>query len=268
MKANRIYNILCCALLVCMALAACDPVADSERYQYLGEAQVDSVGRTVLLEEFTGQNCSNCPSAHRVIETLQQTYADRLICVSIHAGDFALYDGQLGSYPGLRTTDGDAYANAWGVDSYPCGVVDRCTGLQNHSQWATSVYARLQEPTDVSLALDASLADGVITVESTIESQQSQTANLQLWVVEDSIVSYQLDGSTPVLDYEHNNVYRASINGTQGSPISMAAGEQLHVTHSIEVGTTWTPANLRVVGFAYDNSGVLQAAQTRITIKK
>ena len=68
-------------------LAACNPVAQDDRYELIEPAQVN---RVVLIEDFTGQNCINCPAAHEVIEPLQMQYPDNVVAVSIHAGAFGI----------------------------------------------------------------------------------------------------------------------------------------------------------------------------------
>ena len=63
------------------------------------------VVKKVLIEEFTGVRCVNCPQGSAEIENLLSIHGDKLVAISIHAGFFAppypesLYD--------LRTPDGD-----------------------------------------------------------------------------------------------------------------------------------------------------------------
>jgi len=63
--------------------------------------------RIVLLEEFTGKGCTNCPKGSREIENLLAIYDSNLVVVSIHAGFFANPDFfDLGQYD-LRTEEGE-----------------------------------------------------------------------------------------------------------------------------------------------------------------
>ncbi len=43
------------------ALTSCDNVAEDDRFIKLPPIEAD---RAVLIEDFTGQNCLNCPVAH------------------------------------------------------------------------------------------------------------------------------------------------------------------------------------------------------------
>ena len=63
---------------------ACDDVAEDDRFIYVEPAEV---AKRVLLEDFTGQRCINCPEASELIERLQEEYgADNVIAVGIYGG--------------------------------------------------------------------------------------------------------------------------------------------------------------------------------------
>ena len=71
---------------------SCDEVDEADRY-----IEVEQIvpKRTVLLEEFTGQWCMNCPSAHAIVNSLKEQYGESFISVSIHAGGFGIAEGSL-----------------------------------------------------------------------------------------------------------------------------------------------------------------------------
>ena len=89
---NKIF----CALLLGVTgwLTACDEIAEGDRY--LEMPAVES-RRAVLLEEFTGQMCTNCPEAQRRISSMKEQYGDQLVVVGIHAGNFGLAESDYGS---------------------------------------------------------------------------------------------------------------------------------------------------------------------------
>jgi hypothetical protein len=64
--------------LICLLFAACDHIDENDRLIYV---EPESVKRCVLLEDFTGQKCVNCPRGTEVIEQLQETYPDNVIAV-------------------------------------------------------------------------------------------------------------------------------------------------------------------------------------------
>ncbi|MCF0199500.1 MAG: Omp28 family outer membrane lipoprotein [Bacteroidaceae bacterium] len=247
-----------CLLLAALSFAACDQIAEADRY-----IEVDAVeqNRNVLLEEFTGQMCVNCPDAHKTVEALKEQYGDALISVSIHAGSFAIEEGKLGDkFQTFKTPEGDQYAALHGVDTYPAGVIDRVSGVQLHTSWASAILSELQRKTTTALKADAALDGQQITVTTNVVAQGLTDAKLQLWLVEDSIVSYQINGEPSPTAYVHNHVYRASINGVGGEALTSANTYQ----HTIDLRDYWNPQYLSVVAFVYDKDGVQQVVETKV----
>ena len=102
--------------------------------------------RKVLVEEFTGVRCVNCPAGASELENLKGIYGERLVIVSIHAGDFSppFTDSRFD----FRTAEGDALEKRLGAPlGYPTAVINRKkftgqTGLQvGRSQWAGLIAA-------------------------------------------------------------------------------------------------------------------------------
>ena len=66
------------------ALSSCSDLDEQERFVYIKPADA---ARKVLIEDFTGQRCPNCPKATDEIHHLQETYGeDNIIAVGIHSG--------------------------------------------------------------------------------------------------------------------------------------------------------------------------------------
>ena len=72
------------AALATLAFVACSHIDEEDRLIYVKPAAAQ---RCVLLEDFTGQRCINCPKANDEIHALQEQYgADTVIAVAIHSG--------------------------------------------------------------------------------------------------------------------------------------------------------------------------------------
>ncbi len=50
---------------------------------------VPTGNRVVLIEEFTGKGCTNCPKGSRELENLLTQFPNNLVAISLHAGFFA-----------------------------------------------------------------------------------------------------------------------------------------------------------------------------------
>jgi hypothetical protein len=249
-------------------MASCDDINEDERFIAMEEVEPQ---RAVLLEEFTGQYCRNCPKAHEIINQLKEQYGDKFISVSIHAGPAvnAIPESESNEYyQGLKTDDGDYYASMWGINTYPPGVFDRTSGVLDRDKWAATIIDELTKPSDVEIELQAVYNAETNSVE--IATELKPVANisgyLQLWITESDIHTLQLNGDNYEMDYQHDHVYRAAVNTTSGEAVELTSNVFKDYTHSIAVKSHWVPANLSVVAFVYNNSGVLQAAETNVVV--
>ena len=240
-----------------LVLASCEDLSD----RYIEVEPIHSE-RKVLLEEFTGQRCTNCPAAHAIIEKLEEQYGEDLIVVSIHAGPFG-----IAAPDGLMLPTGDEYASRWNITSYPAGVVDRSGGVLSPDGWANAIRTQIGKVSPVDIDLEANLVGDSIEVISKVSSSEALKASLQLWVTQDSIVGFQIDDGTRIPDYVHNNVFRGCVNGTWGQTLEISPNIYNTLSNRIAVDPEWDVKNLHIVGFVYDSSGVIQADKTAIKIK-
>lgn len=247
-----------------LLFSSCDEVDEADRYIEMEQIVPE---RNVLLEEFTGQKCPNCPAAHQIASNLKEQYGSSFIVVSIHGGDLAYSESQ---YPGLglMQPEGDEYNDHWGIEAWPRGILDRQSGQLQADDWSDAVRTELTKPTSLSLTVSAdttTVADS-ITINVDFIPSADIKGKLQLWITESNIIRYQLkevDGKTVTdLNYTHNHVYRASVNGTWGEDIELADNVMQSVRRQIKIKDNWVKKNLSVVAFVYnDQEGVLQAAE-------
>ena len=247
------------------ALTSCDNVAEDDRFIKLPPIEAD---RAVLIEDFTGQNCLNCPVAHEKIEEMEKQYgADKVIAVSIHGGELAISDRRPF---GLMTEEGNEICNYYAINVFPMGVIDGVTPPVLDSEWASAVYNDLQKPTEVQLEASAELIEieEVINDKKEVKQNISCTANItsseegegkiQFWIVESGIVAQQKmpDGSINQ-NYVHNNVFRAQVFPMRGNPIAFSR-DGATANGTIEVRERWSLENVSVVAFVSDNNNIVQ----------
>lgn len=254
------------ALLALPLLVSCSDIPENERY-----VEVESVApaRTVLIEDFTGQNCVNCPAAHRTLDKLAEQYGDKLIAVSIHAGEFGV-SSDYTRYTGLMQPEGNIYNDRYGITSWPQGVVNHGTP-STPDAWAETVRQEITKESPLDIAVAATLsADGTaIEITTELRPHADIDGTLQLWITENNIVTMQRDIDLGrINDYVHNHVFRACVNGTDGDAVNLKANIHTIATNSIALRQTptetWVVGNLEVVAFVYDKTGVLQAAKCHV----
>ena len=112
------------AILMALTLTSCSEIDENERIIYVKPAEVK---KHVLIEDFTGQRCVNCPNAATMIEKLQEQYGeDNIIAVGIYGGDFGYTTVAQGHQPlSLTTETGNSYYATWGVRAHPSGKIGR-----------------------------------------------------------------------------------------------------------------------------------------------
>ncbi|MBO7069482.1 MAG: Omp28 family outer membrane lipoprotein [Bacteroidaceae bacterium] len=256
-------------------LTSCSYIGEDERYikvEPVGQDSIttDTVGkmemRRVLLEDFTGQRCVNCPNASDVITGLQESFgADTVIAVAIHAGPLAFYTNS--KFLGLRTQTGDEYYSHWQLEYQPVGLVNRSAPTE-YQEWTAKVREELQKTSSVTISLSGQIsADRTsLTVNTAVTGLEGTASGyLQLWLTEDDITAFQLmpDG-TRKDDYLHHHVFRAAVNGLWGQEILVEEGQTVNTAHTMPIDREWNPERLAVVAFIYNDEGVLQVRQFNI----
>jgi hypothetical protein len=252
----KLKNIAALAALG-LSFVACNDIKENERF--IPVTPEATTAKNVLIEDFTGMNCINCPNAAEEIHKIQATYgAEKIIAVAVH-GEMPGLSGPLANALGTE------YYNHWGVETLPIGMVDR-QGLENYTSWMATADARLKAQI---IPLSLSLANTVynedtrsITVQVKALAEADLTAKLQVWITESNIKSFQKmpDGSINT-NYVHNHVLRDAVNGAWGEAINLEAGVAQEVTYTYEVPKAWNAENLAVVAFVYNESGVVQVEE-------
>ena len=238
-------------------LIGCDRISEDERLIY---EKPEPAQRVVLLEDFTGQRCTNCPRATEVIEQLQETYGDALVAVGIHGGPLA-FAGNA-KFVGLKTDTGDEYFSHWNLEYQPVGLVNRHAPV-NYPEWAAAVKEELAKPSPLRLDGTASVEGNAITINIFAEGADGTvTGKLQVWLLEDGIQTLQLmpDG-TANQEYIHNHVFRTAVNGAWGEDFSLKEGERVERTMTQTLDATWNKERLSIVAFVYNDGGVQQAVK-------
>ena len=250
--------------------ASCEQVGENERYL---PVEVAPAQRTVLVEEFSGQLCVNCPAATEALETMQEANggSDRVVVVSLHAGVgqmLAINEtmGQMMGYQGLATDFGEELFSSYGLTSEPNAVINRNSGvLGNVGQWGTNIVSALRAETNVSLSARTSYdaASRSLTVEVLGRStdEGGYTGNVHVWLTEDSIVSYQRFTDHETYDHVFNNIFRASVTPMAGEAVEVPYGNEPQLLHTatFTLNEVWRPEHMAVVVFVDNAAGVAQA---------
>ena len=97
-----------------------------------------------------------------------------------------------------------------------------------------------------------------------------------MWLIEDHVTAYQLSPTTYIPDYEHNHVFRATLNDMEGDELNITTGQTTEKTYTYTLPdfsvwkntTPWNVQNLSVVAFFYNaQDGVMQVISHKVINK-
>ena len=252
-----------------MAAASCSNIDEGDRLIYVKPAEV---GRAVLIEDLTGQQCLNCPTGTEIINGIIETYGeDNVIAVGIHSGPLGFAGNSKNL--GLKTDTGDEYFKHWANGKtlgQPSAIFNRKTAPNSiPNTWAAEVSLIISEKANLSVnianAYDAETRKLTTTVGA-FGTNGTVNGKLQVWIVEDGIKAIQLmpPNGTPNTEYIHNHVFRAAVNGTWGEEVTVKEGETTTKQYSYVLPEKWNADNISVVAFVYNDNGVENVAKKHL----
>lgn len=251
-----------------MAAASCSNIDEGDRLIYVKPAEV---GRAILIEDFTGQRCINCPTGTEIINGIVDTYGeDNVIAVGIHSGPLG-FAGNAKTV-GLMTDTGNEYYTRWDKENkmgQPWVIFNRKTSPDSHyNNWAAMVGTIISEKANLSVKIANAYDAATRTLTTTVGADGvNGTVNgkLQVWIVEDGVKALQMmpDGKSNK-EYIHNHVFRAAVNGTWGEDVTVKEGETTTMKYSYKLPEAWNADNIAVVAFVYNDNGVENVAKKHL----
>lgn len=238
-----------------------------------------NVQRSVLVEEYTGVRCVNCPAGSEALQALSNIYGDRLAIISLHAGFFAPPYAE--SKYDFRTPDGDNLLNYLGSPlGYPAAVVDRRlfdgeARLQlGQSQWAGYIAQEIAEVPKVKIELQQNYNDTNRQLDLTVnlqilESLEDKDVRLSVALTEDDIEDVQLTPTGKQADYKHKHVLRAMLSNFDGNPLSESLTSNIKVARNFTytLPAEWNADHCKLIAFVHlggDKKDILQVAQVKL----
>jgi thiol-disulfide isomerase/thioredoxin len=272
---NRYFSVALCVMFV-MLLSACDEIAPP--YKQSGGVVVVTGEQKVLIEDFTGFRCGNCPAAADIANNLYKAYKGKLIVLGIHSGPtFASPRGKLYSTD-FRTTVGEELFNTFlgATGGQPNGMVNRA-GEGNKiiapDGWSAQVAAELEKEAKaiIDLAPKYDSNTQILTVDVDVRwlAEGAEDDHLAVYLSEDSIIYPQKDYRRPSLglseddsNFVHMHVLRSAVGefGTWGEQIpSQKSGTKVSKRYTLSfAGKPWRPKYCSVVGILHSkNEGTI-----------
>lgn len=245
---------------------------------------------SVLMEEYTGASCTNCPAAHEILKDLQKVNPGRINIIGLYiTGPIqtkpphgAKYDFRHATATTIST---DIYG---GISSLPSGGVDRVsvsgTLKMDRTQWSNVINDRLKLADSINMRIACSYnpVDSILSIADTTIYTKSVgfPHNLSIVIVEDSIIDVQEYPSTDPVhpgkdeDYDFTNVFRGMVTAAPvGDPLLTSvpikeAGRVIVRYYKHKLTGVFNPKNCRIIAFINNSSPgdyrILQSTQIPI----
>lgn len=238
--------------------------------------------RIVLLEEFSGVRCVNCPAGHEESKNIAAAHPGRFAYMVLHAGFLtAPYPDSQQQFVIEETSFLYDFLEVLAV---PAAAIDRVKfsnentiALLNANTWAAKVEQELQKPTPANLYLTKEYDPDTRTLRVTAKISYTQTVstdnNLSIFITESHIIDPQLkpEGASSTVDpsYEHNHIVRDMLTAPQGIVLNAdkTPGRVIVKVFETNLPDNWVAENCEITAFVHnagDNKEILQGATIKI----
>ena len=253
--------------------------AQNNEINVINRSQVstDPQNKKILLEEFTGIHCGNCPDGHAMAKKLHTAKPEDVFIIAVHAGYYATPGADQAD---LRTDDGIELHDFFGADSYPSGMVNRIPYGNEYaisrSLWAKQARIIISDIAPVNLMVNCEYDDFyekiTVTVDGYwVEDSPSDSARLSVALLQNNIQAYQA-GSGIGDDYIHQHILRDYITDALGDLITTnKKGEYFTATYTYTLpedyrGVVVVPEQLELIAFVTENeANVLNVASKKLS---
>lgn len=231
--------------------------------------------KVVLMEEFTGVRCTNCPLGHAKVAELYAAHGERFIAIGVHSNFLGMpYEGN----EDFRTESANSLNNAMGpVNGKPSAFVDRkiFTGNQtrdiiNPDLWTGFVAQQLASSTPLNIDLeivDLNENERLVRYKTTLTyTEEALAHNLGFVITENNLVAAQLNAGVVIQDYNHQHVLRSFLTSVIGTPliVELEMGRVIIKEFEFEVPLEWNIDNLELIAFIRaSNDEIVQAKMVK-----
>jgi hypothetical protein len=216
----------------------------------------------VLVEEYSGTWCGNCPRILYGTELLKEQ-TDKAVSVQIHL---------LGSDPFISPS-GNSLASSQGVSGVPTGKINRTINWSGPQyQNVSQVINEIKPSSQVGLAINASLVSNALTVEVKMGFAETLNTKLVVYLVEDNLFHTQANyssnlygGLSSIPNFKYDGVLRSVVSNISGDVI--VAGEEVQKIYSLNLPSNINNTNnIKIVAFLTNasNGNVLNVRESEI----
>lgn len=243
---------------------------DGASVGYTLDCTLAMLPRKVLVEEFSTARCGNCPSAHRALADVSGS-RDDMVIVAHHSGfgednyttdlDRAyLWFYQTSSWAPAFMIDRVNFADQGALAQYamnvipspgPVFIVNGAADIEKFTNLAAERYAWLDVNIDYSYDPETRKLDVEVSGTPVKVLDEWTSPAVSVFLVERSDVGYQSGGGG---NYTHRHIFRQTLTGNLGSPVSLKKGEPYSFKTSAVINEKLDAADLDIVAFVANSN--------------
>jgi len=266
---NKIFSIFALAALLLLSVG-CDKIDINNTHKPFTPS---GHGKTVLIKDFTGVRCVNCPAAAEAVHELQHELGeDHVFIMSVHAGYLAQ---PVGRFPDFTTDEG----TAWYGDnaSNPLFSVDHVALTDGNTLYVEQVDTPLgdalaeEQTFEIFTAVTYDEETRQLGLEADVVATAEVDGNFYVTacILEDSIVGRQVVPGGIDTAYVFRNVFRGTVNGADGDLFlngSVYLNDEYIYKYNIELDSTYNADQCYFMAYIYDKTDgkILQTALKKI----
>lgn len=242
----------------------------------LGSAEIPGPqSKVVLMEDFTGQECPNCPAAHEIIYGLEELYPNQMVIIAY----YNYFADILEDLPFVCEDAIDVGENFSATSTWPAGLVDRkdfdgdADLLLTKEEYSTAVATQISLTPSCNVTVEKNFDSASRELKASVKiiftESVSGQLNLTVALLEDSIVAKQIETTAgEIPDYVHNNVLRKIVTFYLGDGLNEEnlTGRVYEKEYLYTIPEEWNADQIEVAAFVHfgetDKDEVLQAGST------
>lgn len=266
-----------CLLLISLICTRCSEVPVTIPSSDPGSGNV--ITQNVLIEEYTGVRCQNCPAGAQLLEELKSIHGNRLIILSIHGGFFAQPANKENKLK-LDNTYGQQLINTFNQpQGYPSAMIDRKVFNGQSSLflgggfWAGFIEQEKNITPQVGIEVVNSLDPVTRKLSSNVTTRgladlSAQSLLLSVALAENNIKDAQLTPSGIDTSYIHRHVMRSFLTSVSGNTLHpVIPGSNKSYSFNFIIPSEWNIDQLSVVAFVHSatvNNEVIQVVEKSV----
>lgn len=223
-----------------------------------------AIEKKIFVEEYTGAGCVNCPDGAAILNDLRSnTYKEKLILVSIHAGFFtkktqvpkeAKFDFTTAKGNELQLFLGEP-------NGYPAAVINRKVRDANTSslvveskdQWASIIQAEAKEKAQAKITFKNGFDPVTRNLQINFQIEPSETLlgnyAYTIMITENNVTDAQKTPTGVKTDYVHRHILRDILTAAQGNAIveKLTKGASVGKSLNYTLPTAWKSKDCEVI---------------------